>query len=811
MSFTNYVFAEDQTSESEIAAPDLIINFDDTKYWYGLESGETPYWKIEDGVGKFYLESGTLEPGERQLESASIDFQKLLGDKIGEDWVLRYKITFDEFEQGTDSSWSQLLIGLFSKPTSGNEPDITHGDANQWGVGTGFMTGVDMTRTMLMYDLGFYLQWHSEPDKGHFKNKNALPDENRTFWIEYRKMKSFLTVSIFDNENYARETLIEKQHTEGWANVDELRYLRIFPLIETNTSDGKIIGTIDDLEFYNNKRWVTKNFDEEELEEMKTFEERLQDLFDKQNQINIDTEKKQLDKLKREKIPDWLKFPTNLWVDSTLSNSEFFRIIDFLIQDDIIAIPLSNYASFDATYKPQTIKLPTDPVCITCVETDLVNLRWKLPDELSLKGSNTQIFVHSPDNKTTRLTTASLDSVKFEITSEFIPGLYNIDIIYANEKFQAPSLLLITDDVPQLPFWIKHDAKKWANDEITSEQFKDVLYFILKEKFINIEPSDYIKPNIPPKLTDKQILLSYFPTDEERKQFEPFTWKYFDNYARGIFQYRAAESMLIETSVGKILHDNSRQFDPIYNEHQVPYILMELYKYKSNEDARTFVDQYPRIYNAFFEQSDMSGTSVETGDCMYNNEKNFTLASQDEIHMIICIYNDLALLITVYEDHPTVDSSLIFKVADTFFEKIHDGPTPKLENVLKQNIFEQIDETQNNSSDTQDNSSEKQPSLPPEQIDPELSGAKVGIQNFSCIKDDFGFVEINGEFSNAEKYYEKIVFSVILKSYDGKKLAQGDSEILSVQPFEVRKFDGYVALDEPFYECNAIVNWEKSE
>ena len=237
MSFTNYVFAEDQTSESEIAVPDLIINFDDTKYWYGLESGETPYWKIEDGVGKFYLESGTLEPGERQLESASIDFQKLLGDKIGEDWVLRYKITFDEFEQGTDSSWSQLLIGLFSKPTSGNEPDITHGDANQWGVGTGFMTGVDMTRTMLMYDLGFYLQWHSEPDKGHFKNKNALPDENRTFWIEYRKMKSFLTVSIFDNENYARETLIEKQHTEGWANVDELRYLRIFPLIETNTSE----------------------------------------------------------------------------------------------------------------------------------------------------------------------------------------------------------------------------------------------------------------------------------------------------------------------------------------------------------------------------------------------------------------------------------------------------------------------------------------------------------------------------------------------------------------------------------------------
>ena len=164
LSFTDYAFADDQTSESEIAIPDLIINFDDAKHWYGLESGETPYWKIEDGVGKFYIDSENLEPGDRQLESASIDFQKLLGDEIGEDWVLRYK-------QGTDSSWSQLLIGLFSKPTSGNNPDITHGDANQWGIGTGFMTGVDMTRIMLMYDLGFYLQWHSEPDKGKFGSK----------------------------------------------------------------------------------------------------------------------------------------------------------------------------------------------------------------------------------------------------------------------------------------------------------------------------------------------------------------------------------------------------------------------------------------------------------------------------------------------------------------------------------------------------------------------------------------------------------------------------------------------------------------
>ena len=546
---------------------------------------------------------------------------------------------------------------------------------------------------------------------------------------------------------------------------------------------------------------------------MKTFEQRLDELFDKQNQVNVDTEKRLLEKLKKEKIPEWLKFPAELWADSTISNKQFYQIVEYLIKDNVLAIPLSNYSSFDDTYKPQTIKIPQDPECITCVESDLIYLRWETPSELGLKGSNSQIFVQSPDQKNTRLITTSIDYVTFEITSESIPGIYDVDVIYANEKFDAPSFLLTRDEIPKLPFWVKQDAKKWSNDEKPIEDFKDILQFLIKEKFIDIEPSEYVVEDLPLPPNDKQILLSYFPTDEERKELSPYVWKYFDHHARGIFQYKAAESMLIETSVGKILYDNSRHYDPIYNEHQVPYILMELYKYKSNEDARSFVDQYPKVYNAFFEQSDMSGTSDQTGDCMYNNQTNFTIGSQDEVHMIICIYDDMALLIAVYEDYTIVDSSLIFDVADSFFEKIHKNETTsKLENILKQNIFEQIPEAQNESIDEQSAPNPQSESeRPSEQIDPELSGSKVGIQNFSCVKDDFGFVEITGEFANAENFYERIVFSIILKAYDGTKLAQGNSEILNVQPYEIRKFDGYVALDEPFYQCNAVIDWEKSD
>ena len=264
--------------------------------------------------------------------------------------------------------------------------------------------------------------------------------------------------------------------------------------------------------------------------------------------------------------------------------------------------------------------------------------------------------------------------------------------------------MLLETEIPKLPFWIKDDAKKWSAGEISIQNFKDILDFLIQEKVIDIEPSKFVIPEINPPLTQKQILLTYFPTDDEKNTFEPLTWKYFVDYSRGIIQYRAQESMSIQTSIGKILYDISRPYDPIYNENQVPYILMELYQYESNEDAKSFVDKHPRVYNAFFDQSDMSGTSDLTGDCMYNNQKNIVEASMDEIHMMICIYDDLALLITVYEDYPNVNSTLVFNIADIIFKKIHDGnENPKLYEILKQNSFEVKPESKNDISSSESN------------------------------------------------------------------------------------------------------------
>ncbi len=35
---------EEISSESDVAIPDIVIDFNDKKNWYGLESGQTSYW-----------------------------------------------------------------------------------------------------------------------------------------------------------------------------------------------------------------------------------------------------------------------------------------------------------------------------------------------------------------------------------------------------------------------------------------------------------------------------------------------------------------------------------------------------------------------------------------------------------------------------------------------------------------------------------------------------------------------------------------------------------------------------------------------
>ena len=90
--------------------PDIHIDFSNTDGWEGIT--DSNYWKILQGEGHFFL-----EPGKQQLESATFDLLSVTDyTEIGGEWVLRYKISIDNYQQNSTDKWSELLIGIFILP-----------------------------------------------------------------------------------------------------------------------------------------------------------------------------------------------------------------------------------------------------------------------------------------------------------------------------------------------------------------------------------------------------------------------------------------------------------------------------------------------------------------------------------------------------------------------------------------------------------------------------------------------------------------------------------------------------------------------
>ena len=113
----------ENSSESErpkfykIIKPDIAINFSNSTNWEGL-SPVGDYWNIKNGEGHFLL-----NPKIKQLNSATFDLKPLLESDIGDDWILRYKLKIDTFEQALcDSGLALANIETLRGWASPNKP-----------------------------------------------------------------------------------------------------------------------------------------------------------------------------------------------------------------------------------------------------------------------------------------------------------------------------------------------------------------------------------------------------------------------------------------------------------------------------------------------------------------------------------------------------------------------------------------------------------------------------------------------------------------------------------------------------------------
>ena len=787
----------------KIIDPDVHIDFSDDSHWEGL-STNSDYWQIRDGEGYFMLYSGN-----QQLNSATYDLLPFLEYEVGEEWILRYKITLDNYDQGNNSKWSELLIGLHDQSENGLNI--------QWGVGLGFLNGANLKFTNLMYGYGTYNEWHCCPMKGQLQDERSLPGPNQTLWVEYVKGNEILTVRIFDDENF--ENLIEQKTVSGWS-IDGLRFLKISPLVEDSSVNGSLSGRIDDIKFYNNETTVYQS-DKAPMPEVlkpKTMDELL---------------KESLGEHYVEPLPEYV-YTTPIssgfedivssWSTGIISDDEFYSILKPLVINERMLVEELSRAygqKLDLTYKPQTIKIPVGGKCSSCTVEDFVHIKWKTPDGLP-ENASVIVDIIDPLGKHTKLTTSSTTGVIFRITNEFHSGLYEISVTYANKKFNVSPLLLVDEAIPKIPFWIKHNSEKWANGDLPESEFVDSLIFLIQNGQITFNHDIFVKKESEIIITPQEVLEEFFPTQDEITKISP-------KIPPPIWEYLVTSDALRLVnmdfvSVQKILEDKTRYYDPIYGKYDVPFTMMQIYQFDSNEVAKEFIeeqiwtnnvlvegtisgdelDYQDYRYNRIFENSDMNGTSETTGDCLYNMTLNSSNMTLDETHFLQCVLDEKIIQIYVSEDYHAVDKKFSFALMDIILKKIND--TTKIQFVGNVLTFDNIlDEQQSPSQQSSDNSAKNDP-----ENDPEIFGSSIGINNFVCKKDDFGTINMAGKFINGENSFEKVKIDITIESYDGEILAFGYDYVLKINSHETRAIDGYAFVDEPFHKCFATVDWDNS-
>ena len=78
---------------------------------------------------------------------------------------------------------------------------------------------------------------------------------------------------------------------------------------------------------------------------------------------------------------------------------------------------------------------------------------------------------------------------------------------------------------------------------------------------------------------------------------------------------------------------------------------------------------------------------------------------------------------------------------------------------------------------------------------------KYGIQNFHCMKNDFGLVTITGQFNNNEIKKDKVVLEILFLNYDQNIIFKNKVNLLEIDEFETKRFLGNTKINESFSTC----------
>ena len=302
-------------------------------------------------------------------------------------------------------------------------------------------------------------------------------------------------------------------------------------------------------------------------------------------------------------------------------------------------------------------------------------------------------------------------------------------------------------------------------------------------------------------------LIKLLPTEDKLEEITFRTiWKYADK------QSNLDEEVGIETTTA-ILRDITRVYDPILNKYKVPTILIEIIKYDDIYELEYYWEEISSSsIEDIFNNAYLAGSPSENIDCMFNFSADgaVTLCRTDEyvVQSIISdkyqehfSYNKLKTgpkKLQINQDEMTIN---IAQEILKNIEKNKDAETNyQLFKILESNKEirdKEIEVKENEKRAVEENNikNEQNKSLGIEK------DKKYGIQNFSCIKDEFGLVTISGQFNNNQIKKDKVVVEILFLNNEQDIILKNTASLLDIDEFETKRFLGNTKIDKSFLTC----------
>ena len=319
------------------------------------------------------------------------------------------------------------------------------------------------------------------------------------------------------------------------------------------------------------------------------------------------------------------------------------------------------------------------------------------------------------------------------------------------------------------------------------------------EPEITIEPEKIEEKEVKKKLGKLKKLL---PTEEELDEITLGTvWRYLDK------QSQKNEEENIEVIQG-VVRDIGRVYDPVVNKFKVATIQIEIIKFEDFNNLKNywFNEKNSSLAN-LYDNAYLVGKPNEHTECLFNYSNNgaITICKTDEFVIQSIIFDK-------YQEH------YMYSKPQTGFKKLElnqDEMTTRIVEKILEKIQKNVEVTSNGNlykileSNREIKEREYNKELDEQnkflvEKNKELGiekGKKYGIQNFSCLKDEFGLIMISGQYNNNQIKKDKVVMEILFLDYDNEVIFKNKANLLEINKFETKRFLGNLKIDENFSTC----------